>query len=124
MKVAVVTDSSSDIYDAPEELEGIYKLPLQVNTGEDIYLEGETITKTEAFDMMSEGKIFQTSLPPVGRIEELFEELKGKGYDLIFSVNISEGLSSTIPAMHSAAQTVGIDFAYFDAFTSGELLLT
>lgn len=124
MKVAVVTDSSSDIYESNESLTGIYKLPLQVSQEEDIYLEGETITKQEAFDMMNEGLIFQTSLPPVGRIEALFEQLKEEGYDLIFGVNISTGLSSTTSAMQGAAQTVGIDFEYFDAFTSGELLLT
>lgn len=124
MKIAVVTDSSSDIYEAQEQIQGIYKLPLQVSCEEEIYLEGETITKQKAFDMMADGAIFQTSLPPVGRIEELFESLKAKGYDMIFGVNISTGLSSTTSAMQGAAQTVGIKYDYFDAFTSGELLLT
>lgn len=124
MKIAVVTDSSSDIYEAQEQIQGIYKLPLQVSCEEEIYLEGETITKQKAFDMMAEGAIFQTSLPPVGRIEELFESLKAEGYDMIFGVNISTGLSSTTSAMQGAAQTVGIKYDYFDAFTSGELLLT
>lgn len=123
MKVAVVTDSSSGIYDTQEELKGIYKLPLQISSGDDMYLEGETITKSESYDMMESGKIFQTSLPPIGRIEELFEQLKNEGYDLVYSVNISTGLSSTISAMHSAAQTVEIDFKAFDAFTSGDMLL-
>ena len=124
MKVAIVTDSSSDIYESSEQLKGIYKLPLQVSHNEDIYLEGETISKQKAFDMMDEGAIFQTSLPPVGRIEELFEQLKAEGYELIFGVTISAGLSSTTSAMQGAAQTVGIDYEYFDVYSSGELLLT
>lgn len=124
MKIAVVTDSSSDIYDETEALEGIYKLPLQITCGDEVYLEGETIDRNTAYDMMAEGKVFQTSLPPVGRIEELFTELKEAGYDAIFGVNISTGLSSTTAAMQGAAQHVGIDYYYFDLYSGSEILLT
>ncbi len=124
MKIAVVTDSSSDIYDSKEDLKGIYKLPLQISCEDEVFLEGETIDREKIYEMMEAEKVFQTSLPPVGRIEELFEELKNEGYDLIFGINISTGLSSTTAAMQSAAQHVGIPFDYFDVFSGGEILLT
>ena len=40
MKIAVVTDSSSDIYDLKEAIPGIYGLPLQILSGDDTYLDG------------------------------------------------------------------------------------
>lgn len=124
MKIAVITDSSSDIYESREDLVGIYKLPLQISCEDEVYLEGETINKQMAFDMMADNKLFQTSLPPVGRIEALYEELLEEGYDAVYCIVISGGLSSTLETMESTAHRVGIEFHAFDLFSSGEMLLT
>lgn len=124
MKIAVVTDSSSDIYDLKEAIPGIYGLPLQILSGDDTYLDGETIDRNKTFDMLEEGHLFSTSLPPLSRAEELFEQLKAEGYDLIFGINLSTGLSGTTQALNTAASNVGIDFDYFDLYSGGEILLT
>lgn len=118
MKVAVVTDSGSNIYHEKIEIEGLYKVPLQVIDGEKGYREGIEITIDETYEMIAQGKMLKTSLPLVGDIVDLFTQLKAKGYDLIFGVPITTGLSSTIPAMVTAAQQVGIDFEYFDCYTT------
>lgn len=123
MKVAVVTDSTSDIYDMPHDIEGLFKVPMQISSGTDTFLEAETIDRNTVYDMLEEGKVFLTSLPPLGRMEGLFEELKANGYDAIFAVVISSGLSSTVYAMEGAAKTVGIDFHYFDLFSGAEIEL-
>lgn len=124
MKIAIVTDSSSDIYSSTEQLSGIYKVPLQISTGDQVFLDGETIDTNTTYDMMEAGKTFTTSLPPLGRIEQLFTQLKDEGYELIFGINISAGLSGTTQALNTAAQTVGIPFDYFDLFSGSEILLT
>lgn len=124
MKIAIVTDSSSDIYSSTEQLSGIYKVPLQISTGDQVFLDGETIDTNTTYDMMEAGNTFTTSLPPLGRVEQLFTELKEAGYDLIFGINISAGLSGTTQALNTAAQTVGIPFDYFDLFSGSEILLT
>lgn len=123
MKIAIVTDSSSAIYDSKDKLDGIYKLPLQISSDDEVFLEGENIDREKLFDMMADHKTFTTSLPPVGRIEELFTQLKEEGYDLIFGIDISTGLSGTTAAMQGAAKTVGIDFDYFDLYSGSEILL-
>ena len=123
MKVAVVTDSTSDIYDMPHDIEGLFKVPMQISSGDETFLEAETIQRDQVYDMLEEGKIFQTSLPPLGRMEGLFEELMADGYDAIFAVVISSGLSSTLSAMEGAAKTVGIDFYAFDLFSGAEIEL-
>lgn len=124
MKIAVVTDSSSDIYDVQEELAGIYKVPLQISCDEEIYLDGETMLRDEAYDLMAQGKVFQTSLPPLGRVEELYEQLIKDGYDAVYCVVLSEGLSSTFEIMQSTARTMDFEFHSFDLYSSGEMLLT
>lgn len=125
MKVAVVTDSGSNIYAQKVEMDGLYKLPLQISDENKTYLEGEEVDTASIFKMIKEGKRLKTSLPPLGRIEALFAELKEKGYELIFGVPICSGLSGTINAMKVAAENVGINFDYIDCFStaSNELYL-
>lgn len=123
MKVAVLTDSTSDIYDMPHDIEGLYKIPMQISTGEETFLDSVTITRDEVYDMMEEGKIFQTSLPAVGEIEKLFEKIIEDGYDVIYAVVMSSGLSSTVHAMAGAAKTVGIEFHNFDLYSGAEIEL-
>lgn len=125
MKVAVVTDSGSNIYAQKIEMEGLFKLPLQISDGDKTYLEGEEIDSKSVYDLIHEGKLLKTSLPPLGRIEELFEQLKKEGYELIFGVPICSGLSGTINAMRTAATNVGINFDYIDCYStaSNELYL-
>ena len=118
MKVAVITDSGSNIYHQNVEMAGLYALPLQIIDGNQVYLEGETITIEDTYNLIAEGKLLKTSLPPVGRIEELFEKLKDEGVDLIFGVMISSGLSSTLSAMHTAAERFDIPFDYVDCFAT------
>lgn len=118
MKVAVVTDSGSNIYHQNIKMDGLYALPLQITDGEKVYLEGETITIDETYDMIANGKLLKTSLPPIGRIEELFEQLKDEGYDLVFGVMISSGLSSTLSAMQTAAIRYDMPFEYVDCFAT------
>ena len=56
MKVAVVTDSSCGIKQLNIEMEGLYILPLQITDGVNNYLEGETITNDQCYQMMFMGK--------------------------------------------------------------------
>lgn len=118
MKVAVVTDSGSNIYHQQVKMDGLYALPLQIIDGDQVYLEGETITIEDTYNLIAQGKMLKTSLPPVGRIEELFEQLKEEGVELIFGVMISSGLSSTLSAMHTAADRFEIPFDYIDCFAT------
>lgn len=118
MKVAIVADSASNIYYEDIDLTGIYRLPLQITDGERVYLEGENTSNEEIYDLVAQHHVLKTSLPPLGRIESLFAQLKDEGYDLIFAVPITEGLSSTIPAMVAAARHIDIAFDYIDCYAT------
>lgn len=117
MKIAVVTDSGSNIYHEGVVMDGLFKLPLQITDGVETFLEGENISIDDTYQMLADRKNLMTSLPPLGRIEELFESLK-ENYDRIFAVPICPGLSGTLGAMQSAAQTVGIPFDFIDCYST------
>ena len=117
MKIAVVTDSGSNIYHQNIQMEGLFKIPLQITDDNNAYLEGENITIDETYQLLQEKRPLKTSLPPIGRIEELFEELK-KNYDLIFAVPICSGLSGTLSAMVMAAKMVDVPFDYIDCYST------
>ena len=123
MKIAVVTDSGSNIYHEKINVEGVFKVPLQIIDEDKGYREGVEITIDETYELVHQGKMLKTSLPLVGDIVALFKELKEAGYDLIFGVPITTGLSSTLPAMITAAQQVGMEFDYFDCYTTAMVQL-
>lgn len=124
MKTAVVTDSGSNIYyeeiDKPNDL---FTVPLQVIDGEKSYREGVEISILDTYNLIKDGKLLKTSLPILGDIEDLFKEIIAQGYDRIFAVPITSGLSSTISAMTTIAQQLDIDFDYFDCYTTARVQL-
>lgn len=114
MKTAFVTDSGCGKSVAELKAEGIYSVPLQVSYDHKNFHDQEDITIDEVYQLMKEGKMLSTSLPSLGKIEELFLKLKEEGYEQIFAVPICAGLSGTINAMKISAEEIGIAFDYID----------
>ena len=118
MKVAFVTDSGSGKSVEEWKKEGIFSLPLQIEVDGKCYEEFETIQISDIIRDLHNQKIMKTSLPKLGEIEDMFEDIKQQGYDLIFTVPICSGLSSTLNTMEMAANTVGIDFVGVDCYST------
>lgn len=114
MKVAVITDSGSDIYTQNVHLEGLFRVPFQVLDGDKVYLDGETITIDQTYRLIYDGRNLTTSLPPIGIVDDLFEKLKAQGYDMIFAVVIASALSSTLSALAASAQRQDMLFDFVD----------
>lgn len=114
MKTAFVTDSGTGESMEVLSREGIYSVPLQISCGEQSYSDSVDITIDEVYERMREGAMLSTSLPSVGKIEELFEQLKAEGYERIFAVPICSGLSGTVHAMEMVAKQQGLVFDYVD----------
>lgn len=117
MKIAVITDSGSNIYEEKIKMPGLYVLPLTISDDENTYLEGVDITTAETYGLMAQGKLLKTSQPPLGLIEELFEKLKDE-YDMLFAVPITSGLSGCLSAMKTTAERFNISFDYFDCYST------
>ena len=99
MKVAFVTDSGTGIAPSKMMEKGIYSLPLQIECEGISYDEYETIAYSTVIENLHAQKLMKTSLPKLGKIQDMFEEIKNKGYDAVFCVPICKGLSGTMDAM-------------------------
>jgi DegV family protein with EDD domain len=107
MKTAIVTDStavlSKEVLDA---YENIYVVPLQILVGDKVYEDGIDLSQEEFFALMEEATVIpSTSQPSVGKVLDLFEELKSK-YDHIIYITISSKISGTYSTGRLAANQV------------------
>ena len=114
MKTAFVTDSGCGKSVEQLMADGIYSVPLQVSYDGKNFHDQEDITIDEVYALMKDGQMLSTSLPSLGKIEELFSKLKEEGYERIFAVPICSGLSGTINAMAMCCEQLGIVFEYVD----------
>lgn len=115
MKTAFITDSGTGKTVAELAKDGIYSVPLLVSYDNKSYEDLDDLSIDEVYALMEKGVMLSTSLPSLGKMEELFEDLKGQGYEQIFAVPICSGLSGTINAMELCARNVGIAFDYVDS---------
>ncbi len=103
-KVAIVTDSTSNI---PAEFSrglDIYSVPLQVIWGNETYRDGIDIQPVEFYQRLSTAKVMpSTSQPSPAAFKALYEDLLSKGYHIL-SVHISSKLSGTLDSAIQAKQ--------------------
>jgi len=108
-KVAIVTDSTSNI---PEELLTNYQItqiPLQLIWGNDNYRDGLDITPLEFYTRLKHSKDSPTSSQPSpADFHRVYIDLLDKGYDIV-SVHISSKLSGTMDSAIQAKNMVGSD---------------
>jgi len=101
-KIALVTDSTSDLSNEFVEKNNIHVLPLKVVYQDREYLDRVEITPQEVYESL-EKEVPSTSMPSVGEVTELFAKLIKNGYQEILSIHISSGLSGTINSVRLAA---------------------
>lgn len=118
MKIAVIVDSGSDYYNQDIKMDGLYAIPLQIIEGDNAYLESVEISNDQVNNLMIREKTLQTSLPVLGQIEDLFKQIKNDGYESVFAVPITSGISGTLDAMRSAAMFADLEFDYIDCYTT------
>ena len=97
-KVAVLTDSGCDVPKAVLEQYHIYQIPLRILYKDREYLDGVDITANTMYAMLPV-EIPKTSLPGGDLIYDVFDRIKADGYERVFIVSISSGLSGTYNVM-------------------------
>lgn len=113
--VRVVTDSSCDL--SPEELAAleIEVAPLVVRFGTEVYRDGE-LTVEEFWEKAASPYPPQTSQPPLGVFEEIFEQLVARGAQVL-CLTITGKHSGTFNAARLAAQRFGEAVKIFDSLS-------
>ena len=101
-KIAVVTDSCTDVPKELLERYGIYVLPVVVQYSDRSYLDRVEITEQEVYDRL-EREIPTTSLPEPEYVIRTFDRIVADGYDTAVVVTMSSGLSGTFNAVRVLA---------------------
>jgi len=103
-KIAIVTDSTSDLELELAKKLNFHILPLRVVFSDsEQYLDGIEIKPEEVYARMP-AETPSTSMPGPAEIRALFKKLQDEGYTQIVTIHISSGLSSTVDVVRSVAQ--------------------
>lgn len=103
VKIAIVTDSTSDITVQEASDNNISILPIPVIIDNHTYLDNIDISTKQLFDMQRNGSGFpQTSQPVLGDTMALFDKLHNSGYDAIIVIT----LASTISGFFQTVNTI------------------
>lgn len=118
-KVAIVTDSTSNL---PEDLVSHYSIhviPLQLIWAGDSYRDGLDINPLEFYTRLKTAKEMpSSSQPSPAAFQRVYTELLDQGYDIV-SVHISSKLSGTLDSAIQAKNTLGTDrIALIDTFSA------
>lgn len=118
MKIAYVCDTGTGqdpVYFAQKD---IFCLPLQITCDDHNYQDMEELSKDDLLSLLKQKKVLTTSLPALGKIEDLMQKLKEENYDLIVAVPICNGLSSTINTLTVSAQNYGLKIICIDTYVT------
>ena len=95
-KIAILTDSASDI--TPDMIEGldVTVIPIRLKIGENNYKDGVNLSKKEFWHkLLTENVVPKTAQPSPAEFRDYYEELFNKGYEKILSIHISSKMSGT-----------------------------
>jgi EDD domain protein, DegV family len=114
-KIALVTDSTSDLDKEIVDKYDIKVLPLRIVYKDKEYIDRVNITPKEVYDNLHI-EIPHTSLPSMQDIENLFLKLEKEGYTHIIVVSISSGLSGTYNTLKLVSENhPGLKTTVFDS---------
>jgi DegV family protein with EDD domain len=114
-KIAIVSDSTSDLTQDTIEKYNIRILPLRVIYTDGEYKDRVDITPEEIYARFKE-EIPSTSLPSPQDTVELFDQLKQEGYTHAIIVTISSGISGTMNMIRNVADSYeGMTFEIIDS---------
>jgi DegV family protein with EDD domain len=105
MTIRIVTDSTCDLpADVIEELD-ITVIPLYINIGDQGYLSGVDITRTEFYTNLPDYENHPTTgTPGLNAFYTAFDALADQGATEILTIHISESLSGTVLVAQTAAE--------------------
>ena len=103
-KIAIITDSCSDIKKEYRELYDIHVLPIQIQYDGKSYRDGVDITSNDIYAIQDE-KVIKTSSPVGKDLFNLLDQLKDKGYTHVIGLFLSSGISGTGNQMRLFCQT-------------------
>ena len=114
MKIGYITDTGTRRTPDYFKAKGIHCIPLQIALDNKNYQDMEELSVEQCIENMRNKKIMATSLPSLGRMEELFQQLQAENVQRIIAVPVCNGLSGTMEALRSTAKRFDIPITIFD----------
>ncbi len=115
-RVAIVTDSASDLSPQLQQQHGITVVPLIVRFGHETFLDGQ-MSLDDFWAKVHGGSAHpETSQPSVGSYEEAYRTLIEQGYDVL-SMAVTSKHSGTYNSAYAAAQAFPGQVAVFDTLS-------
>lgn len=106
-KIKITCDSTCDLTPGLYEKYGVEVCPLGITLGEELYIDGVSVTAPRIFDYVKEtGQLPKTSAISMAYYVDVFEKYVKDGYDVIH-INISSDMSSCHQNAKLAAEEVG-----------------
>ena len=119
-RVRIVTDSACDLTDQLATDNGIVIVPLSIRFGDEELVDRRDLDAEEFWKRCASSPTLpETSAPPPGAFQSVFEAARDDGYDAVVCVTISAELSSGThqSAVTAAAAAHGIDVRVVDTRT-------
>lgn len=114
----IVADGSADMPPDWEERYGINILPLEIQVGDDLYMQGKDINSENFYELvLRKQKPPKTSLPSPFQVKEFYRRIAAKG-DQILSIHVGSKLSGTLNIIQQAARELTGELEVFP-FDSG-----
>jgi DegV family protein with EDD domain len=120
MKVAVLTDSASNLSEAfIKEHKNLFVVPLMIVVDGIEYRDQLEISASEVYKKLDAHEV-KTSLPALTDLNETLATIKKEGYTHLVVINISSGLSGTYNSFRLALEEVkDLVISHFDTLTLG-----
>ncbi len=118
-KIALLIDSATDVPEEFIQKYNMYTVPLRILYKDREYTDKVDITARELYDRLPV-EIPKTSLPNGNDVMQILDRIKADGYEKVFIVTISSGLSGTYNMMTLIAKTYqGLDIFVLDTKNIG-----
>ena len=98
-KIAIITDTASDLEISDIEKYGIKMLHYQIVYKERTYKDQLEISSKQVLDHLEE-EIPSTSLPSLEEMHRVFKEIEEEGYEEVLAIPLSSGLSGCFNAIN------------------------
>lgn len=104
-KIAILTDSGTDVPPELVEQYGIYVIPLKIIYKDRTYTDKVDISPEEVYERLPI-EVPSTSLPDGEAITEIFDQIKSDGYERVLAITISSGLSGTFNIVRLISESI------------------
>lgn len=122
--IRIITDSSCDLPSEVLERQRIAVVPVTIRFGEDTYVDGESLDRSDFWDRIASGEPPEVEAPSAERFRDAFIRLEAEGADGIVCLTGSGAVRGTHAAAEEAARGFrsGVPVAVVDSgLTSGAL---